>query len=117
MAKQLLEELRQTEMDEPARDQLRRIYESSIDQLQSALSPELAEELERLAFVFGQDDTPSDAELRLAEAQLVGWLEGLFHGIQAMLVAQQVQAQQQLQGMRAQLSERTGPPPGGPGYI
>jgi hypothetical protein len=117
MAKQLLEELRQTEMDEPARDQLRRIYESSIDQLQSALSPELAEELERLAFVFGQDDTPSDAELRLAEAQLVGWLEGLFHGIQAMLVAQQVQAQQHLQGMRAQLSERTGPPPGGPGYI
>ncbi len=117
MAKQLLEELRQTEMDEPARDQLRRIYESSVDQLQSALSPELAEELERLAFVFGPDATPSDAELRLAEAQLVGWLEGLFHGIQAMLVAQQVQAQQQLQGMRAQLSERTGPPPGGPGSI
>ena len=117
MAKQLLEELRQTEMDEPARDQLRDIYESSIDQLQTALSPELAEELERLSFVFSPDATPTDAELRLAEAQLVGWLEGLFHGIQAMLVAQQVQAQQQLQGMRAQLSERTGPPGDGPGYI
>jgi hypothetical protein len=117
MAKQLLEELRQTEMDEPARDQLRKIYESSIDQLQEALSPELAEELERLSFAFRPDATPSDAELRLAEAQLVGWLEGLFHGIQAMLVAQQVQAQQQLQGMRAQLAERTGPPTGGPGYI
>lgn len=100
MAKQLLEELRQTEMDEPARDQLRRIYESSVDQLQSALSPELAEELERLAFVFGPDATPSDAELRLAEAQLVGWLEGLFHGIQATLFAQQLAARQQLEQMR-----------------
>ncbi len=117
MAKQLLEELRATELDDSARQQLRQVYEASIDQLQTALSPELAEELERLAFVFRSDTTPTDAELRLAEAQLVGWLEGLFHGIQAMLVAQQVQAQQQLQGMRAQLAERSGQPPGGPGYI
>ncbi len=117
MAKQLLEELRATELDDPAREQVRKVYESSIDQLQTALSPELAEELERLSFVFRSDSAPTDAELRLAEAQLVGWLEGLFHGIQAMLVAQQVQAQQQLQGMRAQLSERAGQAPGGPGYI
>jgi hypothetical protein len=117
MAKQLLEELRSIELDDPAREQLRSVYESSIDQLQAALSPELATELERLSFAFRPDSTPTDAEIRLAEAQLVGWLEGLFHGIQAMLVAQQVQAQQQLQGMRAQISERSAQAAGGPGYI
>ena len=116
MVKQLLEEVRNTSLDDASRGQLRTIYESSIEQLKSALSPELAAELEHLSFVFSDDTPPTDAELRLAEAQLVGWLEGLFHGIQATLVAQQMAAQQQLQGMRAQIPERSGPPEG-PGYI
>jgi len=116
MVKQLLEEVRNTSLDDASRDQLRTIYESSIEQLKSALSPDLAAELEHLSFVFSDDTPPTDAELRLAEAQLVGWLEGLFHGIQATLVAQQMAAQQQLQGMRAQIPERAGPPEG-PGYI
>ena len=116
MVKQLLEEVRNTSLDDASRGQLRTIYESSIEQLKSALSPDLAAELEHLSFVFSDDTPPTDAELRLAEAQLVGWLEGLFHGIQATLVAQQMAAQQQLQGMRAQIPERSGPPEG-PGYI
>jgi Bacterial proteasome activator len=118
MVKQLLEEVRNTDLDDEAREQLRRIYENSLSQLRSALSPELGDELENLSFDFSDDDAPTDAELRMAKAQLVGWLEGLFHGIQATLMAQQMSARQQLEGMRGQIPERSGPQgPGGPGYI
>ena len=113
MVKQMLEEVRSTELDEGARDQLRTIYERSIDQLATSLSPDLAEELRQLTFEFSDDEVPTEAELRMAQAQLVGWLEGLFHGIQATLVAQQMAARQQLEGVRGQI----GTPPGGPGYI
>ena len=125
MVKQLLEEVRQTSLDEAARDQLRDIYENSLDELRSALSPELAGELDRLTLDFDDDTIPSEAQLRVAKAQLVGWLEGLFHGIQATLMAQQFAARQQLEGMRAQLPQGPGGPGpggnqgsiGGPGYI
>ena len=118
MVKQLLEEVRNTELDDAAREQLRRIYENSLAQLRSALSPELGEELTDLSFDFSDEAAPTDAELRMAKAQLVGWLEGLFHGIQATLVAQQMSARQQLEGMRGEIPERSGPGmPGGPGYI
>ena len=117
MIKQLLDEVRSTELDEPSRVRLREIYDTSIKELGSALSPDLQDELSRLAFPFGDDGTPSEIELRLAQAQLVGWLEGLFHGIQATLMAQQMAARQQLEGMRGQLPERAGPTVGGPGYI
>ena len=123
MVKQLLEEVRNTTLDEAARDQLRDIYENSLIELRSALSPDLGEELDRLALDFDDDTIPSEAQLRVAKAQLVGWLEGLFHGIQATLMAQQMSARSQLEGMRAQLSNgpdpRTGDQvgPGGPGYI
>lgn len=117
MLKQLLDEARNVELDEAARTQLGEIYENSIDQLKTAMSPDLAEELEVLSFDFSKESTPSEAELRMAKAQLVGWLEGLFHGIQATLVAQQMAARQQLEGMRGQLAERSGQLPGGPGYI
>lgn len=117
MLKQLLEEARNVELDEASRAQLGGIYEHAIAQLKTAMSPELGEELEDLSFDFSADSAPSEAELRMAKAQLVGWLEGLFHGIQATLMAQQLQARQQLEGMRAQLPERSGPLPGGPGYI
>ena len=83
-----------------SRDRLREIYETSIAEIGGAVSPDLREELDRLALPFGEG-TPTDAELRIAQAQLVGWLEGLFHGIQTALVAQQMAAQQQLQQMRA----------------
>ena len=99
MIKQLLEEVRATDLDEPGRDRLREIYETSVEELSGALSPDLREELQRLALPFDDDDVPSGAELRIAQAQLVGWLEGLFHGIQATLFAQQAAARQQLEMM------------------
>lgn len=99
MIKQLLDEVRQAELDEPSRVRLKEIYELSVRELADTLSPALAEELDRLALPF-ESPTPTDAELRIAQAQLVGWLEGLFHGIQATLFAQQVAAQNQLEEMR-----------------
>ena len=116
MIKQLLEEVRGTTLDEASRGQLKEIYEHSIEQLKTALSPELGAELEDLSFDFSDEEIPSEAELRMAKAQLVGWLEGLFHGIQATLMAQQMAARQQLEGMRGEIPERAGPGPG-PGYI
>ncbi len=109
MIKQLLDEVRNAELDDAARHRLKEIYDTSIRELSSALSPDLQGELERMTIPFGDGDGPSDAELRVAKAQLVGWLEGLFHGIQATLFAQQVAARNQLDGMRQQLT------PGGPG--
>lgn len=100
MIKQLLEEVRSTELDEPGRDRLREIYETSVEELAVALSPDLRAELERLALPFDDADIPSGSELRVAQAQLVGWLEGLFHGIQATLFAQQAAARQQLEQMQ-----------------
>jgi len=102
MIRQLLEEVRSAELDEAGRERLREIYDQSVMELSSALSDDLADELRRLASPFG--DTPASAgELRVAQAQLVGWLEGLFHGIQATLFAQQAAARQQLEQMRHQL--------------
>ena len=102
MIKQLLDEVRTAELDEAGRDRLREIYDQSITELSGALSDDLADELARLASPFGE--APASAgELRVAQAQLVGWLEGLFHGIQATLFAQQAAARQQLEQMRHQL--------------
>ena len=100
MMRQLLEEVRTASLDEPSRDRLREIYATSVDELGTALSPDLREELGRLALPFAEDAAPSSDELRIAQAQLVGWLEGLIQGIQATLFAQQMAAQQQLAGMR-----------------
>lgn len=100
MIKQLLEEVRSAPLDDAARDRLARIHAQSLKELESGLSEELAGELHRIALPFEGDQTPSDAELRIAKAQLVGWLEGLFHGIQTALVAQQMAAQNQLSQMR-----------------
>ena len=99
MIKQLLEEVRQAPLDEAGRARLREIHESSIRELEEGLAPELREELERLTIPFG-GDVPSEAELRVAQAQLVGWLEGLFHGIQTALFAQQMAGRAQLEEMR-----------------
>ena len=99
MIKQLLEEVRAAPLDEAGRQRLREIHESSIRELEEGLSPELREELDRLTLPFGSG-VPSEAELRIAQAQLVGWLEGLFHGIQTALFAQQMAARAQLEQMR-----------------
>ena len=99
MVKQLLDEVRQAPLDEAGRQRLREIYEQSVRELSDGLSEDLVAELDRMAIPFG-DAVPSEAELRIAQAQLVGWLEGLFHGIQAALVAQQVAARAQLDEMR-----------------
>ena len=99
MVKQLLEEVRTGSLDEPSRERLAEIYERSIVELSEALSPDLQDELRNLALPFKDGVVPSDGELRVAKAQLVGWL-GLFHGIQATLFAQQIAARQQLEGMR-----------------
>ena len=111
MIKLLLEEVRQSDLDEPSRDRLREIYETSVAELSTALSPDLRGELGRLAHPFAGEAAPSEAELRVAKAQLVGWLEGLFHGIQATLFAQQMAARQQLDEMRRRLPPGTGPQP------
>lgn len=118
MMKQLLAEVRGAELDEASRHRLREIYEMSLTEVGSALSPDLREELDRLARPFGPGDTPSAAELQIVKAQLVGWLEGLIQGMQAMLFAQQMAAKQQLASMRAQLPSPSAPgrpPAGGPG--
>ena len=111
MVKQLLEEVRQAPLDEASRVRLREIYEQSVRELAEGLSPDLAAELDRMSIPF-DSDTPSESELRIAHAQLVGWLEGLFHGIQATLVAQQVAARAQLDEMR-----QRGLPPGADGEM
>ena len=100
MVKQLLEEVRAAPLDDASRTRLREIYENSIKELSDGLAPELRSELDRLTLPFGEDAVPSDAELRIAQAQLVGWLEGLFHGIQTALFAQQMAARVQLEQMR-----------------
>ncbi|MHB1584969.1 MAG: proteasome activator [Acidimicrobiales bacterium] len=99
MVKQLLDEVRHAPLDEKGRVRLREIYEQSVRELATGLSSDLAAELDRMALPF-DEEAPSEAELRIAQAQLVGWLEGLFHGIQATLVAQQLAARAQLDEMR-----------------
>jgi hypothetical protein len=119
MIKQLLEEVRVAPLDDASRNRLREIHATSIRELEDGLAPELREELERLTLPFTEDATPSDAELRIAQAQLVGWLEGLFHGIQTALFAQQMAARQQLEHMRqGALPPGLNSPgqPGGPGH-
>src|SRR5881398_2407523 len=115
MIKQLLEEVRAAPLDEASRARLREIHRSSIKELEAGLAPELREELERLSLPFTEDTIPSDAELRIAQAQLVGWLEGLFHGIQTALFAQQMAARAQLEEMRRRALPpgAGGPPPAG----
>ena len=115
MIRQLLEEVRSAELDERSRDRMRDIYDLSVHELSTTLSPDLQQELARLTMPFTEEEAPSGAELRVAQAQLVGWLEGLFQGIQATMFAQQVMARQQLEQMRGLPPGSTGPPPGGPG--
>lgn len=101
MARQLLDEVRMAPLDEASRNRMKEIYETSIKELAEVLSEDLREELQRLSLPF-DNEAPTDAELRVAHAQLVGWLEGLFHGIQAMLFAQQMETRARLEGMRRQ---------------
>jgi hypothetical protein len=108
MIKQLLEEVRAAPLDEASRNRLRDIHAASIRELEEGLSPELREELERITLPFTEGETPSDAELRIAQAQLVGWLEGVFHGIQTAMFAQQMAARAQLEEIRRKAL------PGGP---
>jgi hypothetical protein len=100
MIKQLLEEVRAAPLDDASRNRLRDIHAASIRELEEGLSPELREELELITLPFAEGETPSDAELRIAQAQLVGWLEGVFHGIQTALFAQQMAARAQLEEIR-----------------
>ncbi len=110
MIRQLLEEVRSAPLDEAGRTRLREIHQASIKELEQGLAPELVEELERLSLPFSEQ-TPSESELRIAQAQLVGWLEGLFHGIQTAVYAQQMAARAQLEQIRRAL-----PPGAGPGH-
>jgi hypothetical protein len=110
MIRQLLEEVRAAPLDEKSRVRLKEIHASSIKELEDGLAPELVDELERLSLPFTDDSTPSEAELRIAQAQLVGWLEGLFHGIQTTLFAQQMAARAQLEQMRRALPPGAIPP-------
>ncbi len=115
MIKQLLDEVRATQLDDASRERLAEIYDRSVKELAEALSADLAAELVELAPPFREGEVPSDAELRVAKAQLVGWLEGLFHGIQATLFAQQLAARQQLEQMRQLPGAQPRPNPERPG--
>ncbi len=119
MIKQLLEEVRGAPLDDAGRTRLAEIHRRSIKELEDGLAPELIDELERIALPFNEDHAPTDAELRIAQAQLVGWLEGLFHGIQTALFAQQMAAQQQLAQMRRALppGQEASGAPGAPGAM
>ncbi|MFG3496146.1 bacterial proteasome activator family protein [Streptomyces sp. NPDC047928] len=125
MIKQLLEEVRAAPLDEASRVRLKEIHASSVKELEDGLAPELVEELERLSLPFTDEAVPSEAELRIAQAQLVGWLEGLFHGIQTALFAQQMAARAQLEQMRRALppgishddDHDAGPPRSGGPYL
>ena len=110
MVKQLLDEVKAAPLDEASRKRLGEIHRSTIAELKEGLAPELLEELERLALPFQQEHTPSDAELRVVHAQLVGWLEGLFHGIQTTLFAQQMASRNQLEQLRRGLPPGQGGP-------
>ena len=103
MIRKLLEEVKAAPLDEASRNRLKAIHAASIKELETGLAPELVEELERLSLPFTEDGTPSDGELRIAQAQLVGWLEGLFHGIQTAIYAQQMASRAQLEQMRRAL--------------
>jgi proteasome activator-like protein len=100
MIRQLLEEVKAAPLDEASRNRLKEIHQASIHELEAGLAPELVEELDRLTLPFSDDQTPSEGELRIAQAQLVGWLEGLFHGIQTAIYAQQMAAKLQFEQMR-----------------
>ena len=122
MIRQLLDEVKSAPLDDASRQRLRSIHSASIEELKEGLAPELVEELERITLPFSEDATPTDAELRIAQAQLVGWLEGLFHGIQTALFAQQMAARAQLEQMRRALpmgqsanDAQSGPPSSGSG--
>jgi hypothetical protein len=109
MIKQLLEEVRAAPLDEAGRARLKEIHARSIAELEDGLAPELRDELDRLSLPFSEEGTPSEPELRIAQAQLVGWLEGLFHGIQAALVAQQMATRMQLEQIRRTPALTMGP--------
>ena len=111
MIRQLLDEVKAAPLDEASRNRLKDIHAASIKELETGLAPELVEELERLSLPFTEDGTPSEGELRIAQAQLVGWLEGLFHGIQTAIYAQQMASRAQLEQMRRALPAGHG---GGP---
>jgi hypothetical protein len=117
MIRQLLEEVKAAPLDEASRQRLRDIHRASIKELEEGLAPELVEELGRLSLPFMEDSTPSDSELRIAQAQLVGWLEGLFHGIQTAIYAQQMAARAQFEQIRRALPQGMHPDgaPGMPG--
>ena len=111
MIRQLLEEVKAAPLDEPSRNRLKEIHRASIKELEAGLAPELVEELERLTLPFTDEGTPSEAELRIAQAQLVGWLEGLFHGIQTAIYAQQMAARAQFEQIRRALPAGVGGQP------
>lgn len=123
MTQKLLDEIKSNPLDDASRRRLSDVYRTSIEELKAGLDPRLADELERITEPFAEDATPSDSELRIVQAQLVGWLEGLFHGIQTALFAQQMAARAQLDQMRRSLppgvqmgsEEHAGPPQGTPG--
>ncbi|MCY7395359.1 MAG: bacterial proteasome activator family protein [Nocardioides sp.] len=115
MIKQLLEEVKAAPLDEASRNRLKEIHASSIKELGEGLAPELVEELHRLSLPFADDSVPSESELRIAQAQLVGWLEGLFHGIQAAMYAQQMAAKAQFEQLRRALPPGMTPGAAGPG--
>ncbi len=121
MIKQLLDEVRQAPLDEASRTRLREIYEVSVRELGEGLSPDLRSELSRMTLPFTEASVPTESELRIAQAQLVGWLEGLFHGIQATMFAQQMMSRAEVEDLRRRslpaAAQDRSRPSGPPGYL
>ena len=106
MIREMLEDVRQSKPDEAGRQRVRVIYDRAVAGLKEGVSKELQDELDTLTIPL--DKNSSESEIRLAQAQLVGWLEGLFQGIQAALWSQHMQARAEIEEMR----RRRGLPPG-----
>lgn len=123
MIRAMLEEVRRAPLDEAGRKHLAEIQDTAVSELKEILSPELQDELDAVLIPFTNDNAPSESELRIAQAQLVGWLEGLFHGIQATLFTQQMAAQSQMDEMRRKMlvagdpQNQQGNPPGSGAYL
>ena len=99
MTRSMLEEVRTATLDEEGRARLRAVFDATLEQLHTVLTEDLREELSEV-FVPLDEGVPTQAEIRVAQAQLIGWLEGLFNGIQAAIMTQQMAARSQLQQIR-----------------
>jgi len=111
MLQTLMAEVRNADTDVESRKLLARIHNETMEELATVLSSDLMDELSEFTNCCDDEGVPTEAEIRVAQAQLVGWLQGLLQGLQASMAAQQTAAAQQLQQLA---TRQSAPGPGGP---